>query len=252
MNLTDLWPPLALLGLTGALIGLPFVPAWREWRRPQDDQALPLSPRVAAAPAAAADPLAASPYVLRHAVRLRVPVGTPFVSLTAPTIGLGKLRTEPGAKRWTSEVCELPGNLTLPPASRVLAGAEPWGRQGARLAGDHTLPAGCRLQGPLLVLGDLQLGEDCVVQGDIKAHGDITLAPRCRVQGALVAGRSVQLGTDSVVHGPVLAQRHLHVACGVRIGSPPHPSTASADWVSLCAGSVVHGQVLARQAGVVL
>jgi len=252
MSMAEFGPSLALLGLTGALVGLPFVPAWREWRRPQDDQALPLSPLVAGPSATAADPLAASPYVLCHAVRLRVPVGTPFVSLTAPTIGLGVSRAEPGADRWTPELSDLPVGSTLPPATRVLRGAEPWGLEGARLEGDHAVPSGCRLQGPLLVLGNLQLGEGCVVHGDIKAHGDITLAPRCRVQGALVAGRSVQLGAHSTVQGPVLAQRHLHVARGVRIGTPPHPSTASADWVSLCAGSVVHGQVLAREAGVVL
>lgn len=254
MSMAEFWSPLALLGLTGALVGLPFVPAWREWRRPQDDQALPLSPLVAGLSATATDPQAASPYVLSHAVRLQVPVGTPFVSLKAPAIWLGTPRAERVWDRWTCDASPdaIDALASLPPATRVLPGAQPWGLNGARLEGSRVLPAGCRLQGPLLVLGDLQLGEGCVVNGDIKAHGDITLSPRCRVSGAMVALRSVQLGDGSTVQGPVLAQRHLHVARGVRIGTPPHPSTASADWVSLSAGSVVHGQVLAREAGVVL
>lgn len=253
MSIAELWPALALLGLTGVLVALPFVPAWREWRRPRDDQALPLSPLVAEpSVASAADPLVASPYVLSHAVSLRVPVGTAFVSLTAPAIWLGSRRTDRAEWAWGRGADERDVHEPLPPASRVLSGAEPWGLQGARLAGDRVLPAGSRLQGPLLVLGDLQIGEGSVVHGDIKAHGDIRLAARCQVQGALVAGRSVQLGTGSAVQGPVLARRHLHLARGVRVGTPPHPSTVSADWVSLCAGSVVHGQVLAREAGVVL
>lgn len=263
MNFTELWPALALMGVTGTLVALPFVPAWREWRRPQDDQALPLSPLVSGTsealdtsqPSAIAEAqaLSHSPYELSHTASLRVPVGTPFASLSAPAIWLGARQADRAAWVSSQETSAVRGaHEPLLPASQVLAGAEPWGLQGARLTRDSVLPPGSRVLGPLLVLGDLQLTEGCVVHGDIKAHGDITLAPRCQVQGALVAGRSVQLGTGSVVQGPVLARRHLHVARGVRIGTSMHPSTASADWVSLCAGSVVHGQVLAREAGVVL
>jgi len=247
MTMTALWSPLALLGLTGALVGLPFVPVWREWRKPRDDQALPLSPRVGATgaePAQAAE--SHSPFVLQDPHGLRVPVGTPFVSLTAPTVWIGARRAD---MAWQAPLEVL---QSLPFGRQVVPGAQPWGPHGARVEGDCLVPAGSRLQGPLLVLGDLHLGEACVVQGDIKAHGDIALAARCTVQGALVAGRSVQLGASSTVQGPVLAERHLHVARFVRIGTPAHPSTASAGWVSLCSGSVVHGQVLAREAGVVL
>ena len=47
---TGQWPLLAalvLLALSAALMLLPFLPAWREWRRPRDAAPLPLSPLVA-------------------------------------------------------------------------------------------------------------------------------------------------------------------------------------------------------------
>ena len=38
MSMAEFWSPLALLGLTGTLVSLPFVPAWREWRRRQQPE----------------------------------------------------------------------------------------------------------------------------------------------------------------------------------------------------------------------
>ena len=244
----DLLAPLLLVALTGVLLALPFVPAWREWRHPRDAQPLPLSPLVATADGAAnraAD--RPSPFDYHDPVALQLPVGSAFVRLSAPTIWLGTPRLadtgpEPQRALWR----------LLQAASVPVPGAQRWGAQGWRFEGDARLPDGCRVQGPLVVRGQLQVGEGCVIDGDVKAHGDISLARRSVVRGALVGARNIHLGAGSAVSGPVLARQHLHLARGVRVGRISAPSTASAQHLSACAGSVVHGQVLASAAGVVL
>jgi hypothetical protein len=236
--------PLLLVGLTAVLLVLPFMPAWLEWRHPRDALPLALSPLVAVSGGPQPRP---SPFDYAHPVALQLPAGTSFVSLRAPTVWLGTPRLvdtspEPQRALWR----------LLHTTSAPVPGAQRWGARGWRFEGDARLPAGCRLQGPLVVRGRLQLGEGCVIDGDVKAHGDIALERRSAVRGALVGERSIHLGPGSSVSGPVLAREHLHLARGVRVGQVSVPSTASARLVSACGGSVVHGQVLAAAAGVVL
>lgn len=263
------WPLLAALLLllwSAALMLLPFVPAWREWRRPRDAAPLPLSalvatPAPAQGEAAQAGPTAKGSHNSAHssahsavsAQPLHWPAGQPFGQLQAPTVWLGVHGHTARSAPWprpapvTEAVTEAPE-----PRRPPVPGARPWGLQGWRIDGDAHLPAGLQLHGPLVVHGALQLGEGCRVAGDVKAHGPVQLGPRSAVGGALVALQDVVLGPDSGVAGPVMAQGHLHLARGARIGAPARPTTASAQLVTAASGSVVHGRLDAREAGVVL
>lgn len=261
------WPLLAallLLLLSAALMLLPFVPAWREWHRPRDAAPLPLSALVAPPAQGEAGRTGSAAHGLRHvhnhsphsavaAQSLHWPAGQPFGQLQAPTVWLGVHGHSARSAPWptpapvTEAVTEAPD-----PRRPPVPGARPWGLQGWRIDGDAHLPAGLQLHGPLVVHGALQLGEGCRVAGDVKAHGPVQLGPRSAVAGALVALQDVVLGPDSGVAGPVMAQGHLHLARGARIGAPARPTTASAQWVTAASGSVVHGRLDAREAGVVL
>jgi len=271
------WPLLAallLLLLSAALMLLPFVPAWREWRRPRDAAPLPLSPLVAPpAPAKAegsrdspatrgahsgpsSDPFNGNfngavngPHSAVSTQALHWPAGQAFGQLQAPTVWLG-VHGHAARSEWPpvpAPLAELPE-----PRRPPVPGARPWGLGGWRIDGDAHLPAGLQLHGPLVVHGALQLGEGCRVAGDVKAHGPVQLGPRSAVSGALVALQDVVLGPGSRVTGPLMAQGHLHLSRGARIGAPARPTTASAQLVTAASGSVVHGRLDAREAGVVL
>lgn len=276
---TGLWPLLAVLGLmalSAVLMLLPFVPAWREWRRPRDAAPLPLSPLVSPSPRAsqasgtsapAPDAAApAGPYATRSASPLHWPAGQPFALLQAPTVWLGLHGHTTIPERWlhpsvapaakgvegSRDAPEAGLNASDPRGVPPVPGAQPWGVQGWRIEGDARLKPGLRLHGPLVVHGALQLGEGCRVAGDVKVHGPVQLGPRSQIGGALVALQDVVLGAGSAVTGPLLAQGHLHLARGARIGEPSRPTTASAQLVTAASGSVVHGELQAREAGVVL
>lgn len=312
---------LVLLGASALLMLLPFVPAWREWRRPQDAAPLPLSPLVAAPQPASSGPhgavstpvqpasadaaaptrshrLPPGPFAAQSGQPLHWPAGQAFAWLQAPTVWLGQSgsagaqaavqyrpshpappaplpvatapvsptapQTAPQTASHTASQTrsETASETVLPsvassvtPASRPAAplpGAQPWGAGGWRIDGDARLPGGQQLHGPLVVHGALQLEEASRIDGDVKVHGPVLLGPRSRIDGALVALHDVVLGNDSVVRGPLMVQGHLHLARGARIGEPARPTTASARWVTAASGSLLHGQLQARDAGVVL
>lgn len=285
---------LALLGVSALLMVLPFVPAWREWRRPRDAAPLPLSRLVvppqtdekvsavtgALTPASAhrasseASSRAATPgpFCAQSAQPLHWPAGQAFAQLQAPTVWLG-VQGHPRQRPPLETLLPAPGSLDrpdtgsdtgsvarpagvsitpgMPAPTPPVPGAQPWGG-GWRIDGDARVPDGLQLHGPLVVHGALQLGQGCRVAGDVKVHGRVELGPGSCIEGALVGLQDAVLGAGSGVTGPVMVQGHLHLARGARIGQPTRATTASAQWVTAASGSVVHGQLQAREAGVVL
>jgi cytoskeletal protein CcmA (bactofilin family) len=239
-----LWS-VAFFVLTAALLALPFYPAWQEWRHPLDALALALktspshhglhtSPQVRLARGVA------TPPVVSASVRILASTGSQFQKLTAPTIVLGSANTDrPGH--------EPPRRTLLTPPH-----AQAWGDRGWRIQGDCHIPDAQQVQGPLVVMGALTLGADCVIDGDIKAHGAVQVGPRSRIRGALFSEQAIALHEDVQVQGPVVSEVQVDLAPGVVMGRLAQPSTLRAPRMVARSGAVVHGTVWATQSGRVL
>lgn len=242
MSIT-LWT-LAFFVLTIALLAWPFYPAWQEWRHPLDALALAIKGQTfqAAMPVSAQvrlEPLSATPATVDASVRILASSGSRFQKLTAPTILLGTASTSP------------PGS-THEPLRTVLLNiphSEKWGTHGWRIHGDCHIPDAHRVPGPLVVMGKLTVGTDCLIDGDIKAHGTVQIGAHSQLQGALFCEHAIALHEGVQVQGPVVSEAHVDLGPGVIIGQLEHPSTLSAPTMVAQAGAVVHGTVWASQSG---
>lgn len=240
---SGLWT-LVFVVLTAALLALPFFPAWREWRHPLDALALaiPDTANDSAPPLSAQVRLAAglaTPPVVSASARILALAGCQFQQLNAPTILLGVAKPWQIAPRHPVQHA-----LLQPPAH-----AERWGTQGWRITGDCHIPDAHRVQGPLVVMGRLTVGSDCLIEGDIKAHGDVQVGARSQIKGALVSEQRITLHEDVSLQGPVLSETEVTLDVGVVIGSLEQPSSLSAAQVLAQPGAVVHGSVWAHQSG---
>ena len=233
--------------LTSILLALPFYPCWHEWRQPVDARtlALQLTPTLYAMPMSPQLRLVkevVTPAVVSASVRILASSGSQFQKLTAPTVFFGRADTER-----ISLVREPQRTVLL-----TLQHAKPWGDRGWRIDGDCRIADAQEVQGPLVVTGELALGADCLIAGDVKAYGSVQVGPNSRIRGALFSGQSIALHEDAQVEGPVVSESHVVLGSGVVIGRPEHPSTLSAPNVLASVGAVVHGTVWASQSGQVL
>lgn len=115
-----------------------------------------------------------------------------------------------------------------------------------------TIAPGSRLEGRLVVLGDVRIGAGCVVAGDLKAHGRIELDDDCRIEGTLVATDTVHVGRRCEVRGPVVGERSVHLSAGCRIGRDDWPSTVTAEAITVEPDVIVCGTAWARSHGSLL
>ena len=230
--------------LTAALLALPFYPAWQEWHHPVDALALPLKTAkphqgLPTSPLVRLVQGVATPSVVSASVRILASAGSQFQKLMAPTIALGSAATEDRSQHHE------PSRTSL----MKLPHAQPWGDRGWRIQGDCHIADAHQMTGPLVVMGSLTLGADCIVKGDIKAHGAVQVGPRSRILGALFSDQAIALHEDAQVQGPVVSEVQVDLSPGVVIGRLENPSTLSAPQLVAQAGAVVHGTVWACQSG---
>lgn len=274
-------PGLALmlfLVVCAALLLLPFYPAWSEWRRPTDRQALRLS--------TGDDSQASLARLLRQQIALLVGSGQPLVTgsleqalrdaalseptdsnlppsnkeadagapltlaagscfqqIDSPEIVFGQPATlpDPGANH---------GHETLP-VHPHLEGAKRWGANGWRVAGDCVIQEGQHFTGSLVVTGVLSIGQGARVDGDVKAHQGVVVHERAQVNGSVISDVAVRVFDHAAIGGPLLAATLLHIGSSVRLGSRQAPTSVGAADILIGDGTVVYGSVRATQIGLV-
>lgn len=231
-------PGLALLWfllLCSLLLIGPFAPAWLEWQRPTDRQAL--------RPAAAEDP----PPDIRSDRVVALARHACFRGIEAPVIVFGRNRDAPPP----------PAGRTVPLHDHPLTphpplpGAQPWGDGGWRVEGDCALQGHRHWLGSLVVTGVLSVGAGAWVQGNVKAHRGIVIGMGAVMDGSVISDQGIRVFSDAVIGGPVLAESLLQLGAGVQLGSVRAPTSVSACDMLVDDGVVVHGSVQAAQAGLV-
>jgi len=247
MNETALaWNGL-FLGVVTVLLTAPLLPAWKEWKHPEDDAAQPLGPQAVSAAKLlvrhfhlTAETPASSTIEATQSIFAMA--GSRFEKLVSPRIQFGT--ADPIHRPAASPVPERPWSVQEH-GSR----ATPWGKHGWRIEGDVRIPASHQITGPLVVTGSLHIEPDCLIAGDIKAHGSVFLAPRTMVTGALMSDQGIDLGTACVVQGPVLCAGDLSIASWVVLGQETQATSVCADNITVQSAAMVHGTVWARRSG---
>jgi predicted acyltransferase (DUF342 family) len=101
----------------------------------------------------------------------------------------------------------------------------------------------------LVVRGKLLIGEGSQLLGSVKGVKAVVVEDGVTIEGALVSGRQLRIGDHCRIGGPLLAERDMKVGANCRIGSEDKPTTLSAEWAEIGAGSIVHGSVWAHRWG---
>jgi cytoskeletal protein CcmA (bactofilin family) len=167
--------------------------------------------------------------------------GCRFHRLQAPVIVMGR----PLARRrgdCAQPRSPLPEHPPLPRATR-------WGANGWRVEGDCTLEAGHHFRGSLVVSGNLHIGADVCVEGDLKARRGVVVGARATVCGALLSGRDIYIHEEAQVGGPVVCEDLLALGANVRLGSLLAPTSVRAHEIRAGEGVITHGTVCATGVG---
>lgn len=270
-------PDMALalfLLVCAALLLLPFYPAWQEWQRPTDRQALRM--------ATGDDSQASLARLLRQQMTRLLGSGQPvaFGSLEQALAGIlptpaaepdapGSIDAAPQGLAFAQGSCfqqiDAPvivfGHPVSPdhtathphrrPAHAPINGAQRWGLHGWRVAGDCVIQGGQHFTGSLVVTGLLSIGKGACVEGDVKAHQGVLIGEHARVTGSVVSDQGVRLFDDAFVGGPLVCETLLQLGSGARLGSLHAPTSVSAAVILAGDGATAHGSVRASQAGLV-
>lgn len=266
-----------------ALLGLPFVPAWREWRRPSDEAALPVLPRYPSGPTHFEDSVIGTDPSLPAANDTvsgwyeSVIPGMPTQPSALPDMTDGtendgasrhiafsgtlvlaqgccfervhapvvQFGTAPTDEAPTPERDRKRFDLALLPRARVQGPAV------YRVTGDCAIPADASCVGSLVVTGTLSIGHGALIVGDVRARKGILVGVGANVHGAVVSEGSIHFLSGAAARGPVASETNVLLSGGTRTGHANAPTTVTAPTIMAESGAVCYGTVWARQTGVV-
>lgn len=212
--------------VTLGLLGLPWLPAWAEWRRPTDASALPAS-----LPA----------HSMELPPSLALADGAGFTELQGREMRLGD-----GAWPPAIELTE-PLERWQPPQ-----GARPWGLGGWHIGRHLDIGAGQKVPCALVVRGRLRVHGPALIEGDLKARDELRLGPGTQVRGNVFCDGDIRLDTGCSISGLVMAEGTLYLAPGVVLGTALRPVSVCADRIRVQGPVRAHGSLHARLGGDVL
>ncbi len=119
-----------------------------------------------------------------------------------------------------------------------------------RARGDLRLPPYALVEGDMVVVGTLDIGEKSIVRGSIKARF-VTVGQGSQVTAGIIAEEDLYVGPRCSVGGPIVADRDAFIDTACTIGAVDAPTTITAASIYVSPGVVSHGAVWARQLGLV-
>ncbi len=158
--------------------------------------------------------------------------GSAALSLFAPEIS-----TE-GRVEVSSTQLEKPGDFVLIPhaanmGNKVFHGYNPrllfsMGGGTFLYNGDLKLTAPLHVRAPLVVRGNIEVTENCMLEADVKAHGSVQIGEGSILKGNLISGGNMEIGTGSFFQGVLHSGGEMRLKHGVRgLGKSPVVAFAS-------------------------
>ena len=132
-----------------------------------------------------------------------------------------------------------------------LPGAEHRGGHLYRVNGNCTIPENRHYIGSLIVTGMLTIGAFTRIEGDVKARQGIRIGFHAKVLGAVICENTIHFLPGSAADGPVTSETNVLLDHGAQVGHKHAPTSISAPTIIVENGTVAHGTVWAREAGVV-
>ncbi len=105
------------------------------------------------------------------------------------------------------------------------------------------IPEGGRVEGDIVVAGNLKIGDWAHIVGSLKTHGDLEIGRGVRIEGSVISGHNISMGPGCSLDGPVMAEHKAIIGTDCTFGSPDHPTTLAARGLKISRGVVAHGTV---------
>lgn len=169
---------------------------------------------------------------------LHLALGTSFEWIAAPVISVGKTQVSP-----------VEAGQDIQRSPRKLDDMIAMTDDTYRFDGDLVVSERSIVTGNLVVTGKVTIESNSHIRGSLKAHEMVTLGEGCLIDGSIITMASICVGRKCTIGGQLIAEEEISVGHGSLIGSREKPVTVSAPHVTLCAGVVVSGMVVAQGAG---
>ena len=113
--------------------------------------------------------------------------------------------------------------------------------------GDLKLTAPLHVRAPLVVRGNIEVIENCMLETDVKAHGSVRIGEGSILKGNLVSGGNMEIGSRSFFQGVLHSGGEMRLKHGVRgLGKSPVVAYASETlWVE--SNVVVRGKLASAE-----
>ncbi|MBI4751376.1 MAG: hypothetical protein HY774_23095 [Acidobacteria bacterium] len=165
----------------------------------------------------------------------------------------GKLQLEEGChfhRLWglpiqtTSSKASIPTQKTGLPLPSSIDQAVVWGNR------KLSLPKDTILSRDLVVYGDLEIGENSSLFGNIKTHGTLTVGAGVRIEGNIFSRKSMFLGVNSQILGNVFSEKEIYLASGTTVGDTfRQKSVIAAGQIRIEPEVIIFGWVLTEKGG---
>ncbi len=172
---------------------------------------------------------------------IELAVGAVFVRANAPTIGSPPSATSVRGLR-ANLIANAMHEFIGVPGAQFDASLRRW-----IVFRSLDLPAATRVQGDLIVHGDVWLQAGCQVEGSLKAHGRLKIDEGCTITGACIGMRGIDIMWQCRIGGPLIGETELKIGPNAVIGELAKPTSVNAGRILLRPTSCVHGTVWAKQ-----
>lgn len=173
---------------------------------------------------------------------IQVANGCRFERLSAPRIVFGK-----GADAVDPPH---PAGASLPVDLSRTHGVEWQGETGRWLCdGDLDIGDNLLVDGHLIVRGNLRIGAGCLLRGSVKVYGSATLGSGSSIAGAMFARGTIDVGAGCELAGPLSSSHAIQIGNGCRIGTGSRMSSLAAPDILIAGDCTCHGSIWARNEG---
>lgn len=169
------------------------------------------------------------------------------------TTAEGKLHLEAGChfhRLWGLPIQTLPAKAGL--AIQKTGLPLPSSIDQAVVWGNHklSLPKDTILSRDLVVYGDLEIGENSSLFGNIKTHGTLTVGAGVRIEGNIFSRKSMFLGVNSQILGNLFSEKEIYLASGTTVGDTfRQKSVIAAGQIRIEPEVTIFGWVLTEKGG---
>jgi UDP-3-O-[3-hydroxymyristoyl] glucosamine N-acyltransferase len=91
------------------------------------------------------------------------------------------------------------------------------------VVGDLEIPAGATVNDTLVVKGKLNIGDRCRLSRRVKVLGDVTVGINTVIDGDIISGGNVTIGSNTVVGGCIRAAGKVEFGKSVQVGKELTP-----------------------------